>query len=125
MATKKKDVLVIDRKRWMRGRGSDDSYLYNTENRQMCCLGFYLRHCGVSLDGVRDQRSPADVLEHSKTKRVPAWLAAANDDDGEMNTDTCFMLMTFNDDKHAAEKDRENAIKAIFRKHNVTVKFVN
>ena len=119
--------LIIDRDIWLRGEGSGWSYLLRKEDEKMCCLGIYLKECGVSSEKLLDMTSPCQLV-----KIIPPeaeWLIDKSL--GIDSMDTCD-LMGFNDRRKKKiekedekEDEREEKIAHIFAKHNIEVEFVN
>ena len=109
--------LIIDRDIWLRGEGSGWSYLLREEDSKMCCLGIYLKECGVPSEKLLYMTSPYQLV-----KIIPpeaGWLL------GSSSIDTC-SLMELNDEKKIEKEDeREEKIAYIFAKHNIEVEFVN
>src|ERR1700722_8114543 len=89
--------FIVDRKRWYRGKGQDDSWLLNRNNK-MCCLGFYAEACGVDHKSMRDIPSPEGVA-HWKTKLVIKRYGR--------NNLTCNNMMSVNDDEDINDSERE------------------
>ena len=112
--------LKINRKRWFRGKGSEESKLLRAEDRKMCCLGFYLRACGVSVRGLTDETLPSDMLEDVPKKA--RWLLKKTNE--FENSSDCQYLIDQNDTEELNELTREKRIAARFQKHGVDVEFV-
>ena len=56
--------FVIDRKRWWRGKGSNDSRLLIPTTGEMCCLGFRQLATGLQPSDISDMGNPASVVEN-------------------------------------------------------------
>lgn len=56
--------VYIDRSRWLRGEGPEDSRLLRSTDGKMCCLGFCLLELGKTEDEIRDVPAPLE------TKRI-------------------------------------------------------
>lgn len=124
--------LVISRKRWIRG-GDGMSYLLRDTDKKMCCLGFYLRSCGVRPSKLTDRESPREVTNAKGDVVMPpnaAWLVTKTGADSR----TCLALMRINDDddddpfaadETKREAKREAKIARIFAKHDVRVTFTD
>ena len=119
MTTPKMKQLVIVRDKWLRGDDPDlpPSELLNDEG-EMCCLGFYLRQCGMPQKVLRNQASPFDVKD--TIPKQARWLL---NEEGQ-NSASCNSLISINDVGTKNDKKRERKIKKRFGKHNVEVKFV-
>lgn len=101
MKTKKKLAkLVLDPKRWLRGRlawRKDDgfleknSYLLRERDGRMCCLGFECVRRGLSESTIAGAGLPSEVLSDRGSK---AFLAEVP---GGVDLETC--IAGINDDK--------------------------
>lgn len=125
--------FVIDRARWANGGIAGDSGLY-TSTRQMCCLGFYARACGLKIKQIEGQSYP-----HSPGIPLPsqmAWLVETPEHAAEMGREAhpggsaiAYAIATTNDAactaglKPITRKEREQAIKTHFARQNITVTF--
>jgi hypothetical protein len=47
-------TVVVDRKTWLRGESSKDSYLYRKSDGKMCCIGFVCLACGMDKKQIAD-----------------------------------------------------------------------
>lgn len=108
--------FTIDRRKWARGGKNGDSQLLNYLGNR-CCLGFYLKACGVPDENILNMGMPSEVYDQ---RLVPRWLrdvdeagaiAVLNDDDG--------------DEFELKEEEREEAVRAAFAAYGVQVKFTN
>ncbi len=133
---KKLTTLIIDRKRWLRGGDfSDASYLYRSEDRKMCCLGFFCRQSGLLIDNIRNVPEPYDILDFTSSlsleKKVRQKLKSLFEDAHETNysdmkqNNTCDSLIYANDNIKISEPEREKRISKLFSKIGVKVKFIN
>lgn len=72
MKLKAPKTLVITRSRWRTGdyfvkfnpnnsSGSKATNLYHPETKEMCCLGFFSRQCGVPLPKIKNLTTPEDT----------------------------------------------------------------
>lgn len=135
--SKKKEELpgdvkkfTVKRKRWLRGKGSDESRLLTNSNK-MCCLGFYARACGLSTKQIKDQSSPenaafiytySDDDYYASPEKDKVWKTKLINKYGR-DTATCSSLMETNDDEDMKDSVREKKIKSLFKKLGITVKF--
>lgn len=53
--------LVIDRTKWLRGEGADESRLRRERDGKMCCLGFYSIACGFSEEQITGVHYPVGL----------------------------------------------------------------
>jgi hypothetical protein len=123
--------LVIDRKLWLRGEGSDCSSLLRDKDRKMCCLGFLCLANGLSEQDIIDIQTPGNLSERRR-EPLPGTLRWLIDENGDSKD--CAELMRFNDAKMAwdyhsstvnLEDCREFEIARVFRNHDIEVEFVN
>lgn len=126
--------LIIDRKRWLRGGdgGGYSSYLFRDEDKKMCCLGFWCRSRGLSIDRIRDISSPIEVLNNfdrkdqtkTKTKTI-SLLSPLLTKNADNDNKICSLLMINNDNNKISEEERERRIGRDFAKIGIKVKFIN
>ena len=116
--------LIIDRKKWYRGRGTAESRL-RLKNGTMCCLGFYALSCGKTEDEILDKSylltEEYDMYSLPTTEEAE-WL---NSELEYPYCSTSRLLGFTNDDVDLKEEDREQQISEIFAKNGVEVEFVN
>jgi hypothetical protein len=119
---KKTKVLVIDRKRWLRGEGYEKSALYRSRDRKMCCLGSAARQlCGARVADIHGCAGPSIVVK----QEVADGFRRLGLMDAGHNTGICHDLMSINDDTSMNSRDRENQLKRLFALIDVAVKFIN
>lgn len=114
--------LVIDRSRWLRGEGGDDSYLLRAKDEKMCCLGFYGLACGFALDDLRSVGAPYASPAH---RSWPQWLMEYTPAGAPMPSSACRALIGFNDAQALDCATREQQIAAIFAGHGIEVVFTD
>ena len=121
---KPKRGFTIDRRVWLRGE-PHGSRLYRPADRKQCCVGIYLRACGVSTRALSDQATAASLVEDGRAQ-MPSrakWLLsgdyalswAESSVDGQR-------LYGMNDSPE--ETGREERIEAIFARHGEAVRFI-
>lgn len=109
--------LIIDREKWLRGEGPDDSFLLRRDDKKMCCLGFYALACGLDQIDICQTREPANIVGLLVGKAD--WLLKL--DGGKIeNSDSAKELMRIND----ADGD-EKLIAQRFAENGVEVEFIN
>lgn len=111
--------FTVKRSKWLRGIGPDDSYLYNTESKKMCCLGFFACAVGHTKKQIADVADPYEV----KNTKFPPELVMKVDDHERINTEICKDLMEINDSTSISDAERESELKTTFRKAKITVSF--
>ena len=76
MATKLFDVTV-NKKRWYRGQGSEESALLCTgpgASKKMCCIGFLARACGLSAKAIRGVSTVGDLEVMARLTKAPLLM---------------------------------------------------
>lgn len=58
--------VTIDRSRWYRGQGSEDSRLVTGEERKCCCLGFYCLALGFTEAELIDVSLPSKLYNYNE-----------------------------------------------------------
>lgn len=100
-------ILIIDRKRWLRGEGEEVSSLLRRYDNKMCCLGFLCLAIGFSPTQITGIASPARLLRHGSYPEKTETFAQLKLTEylGQVlsNTDSCIWLMKANDSKSISE----------------------
>ena len=110
--------LVVSRKRWLRGEGSDKSMLLRPLDDKMCCLGFLACQVGAREEDIRDKTEPESPF--SSGWEWPSWMF----DSSKPLVGLRYRLMTINDDASLSEEQRESILKEEFAKVGVEVEFI-
>lgn len=115
------EVLIIDRMKWLRGIGGEQSKLLDANGR-MCCLGFECRRLGLEKRDILGVVVPHNTMG----KPLPFWLMEVNTNKemGLSGTDVGEAMFT-NDDRCLSEIQREAKLTVIFARHDVELRFVN
>ena len=148
------DEFELPRSVWFRGEGDygsglllDDTAVKDEDVGKMCCLGVYLKACGLPEKYLNDVGEPVSVnsLMHHE---MPSWLfkkssvtyssrMAASEDcsmlmsinDEELVDDETFEELTAEDDvrkwHHRSEEERERKIIELFAKNGIKVNIVD
>jgi hypothetical protein len=117
MPTKRKS-FTIKRSEWIRGSMNELSQLLSPDSGKMCCLGFYLRSCGMKKRDISDHTEPSDVI--TPLPKQAQWLS----DIPGRNSDAAKDLINVNDDDTLKWNTREAEIKELFAQQNIDVIFV-
>ena len=107
--------LVIERSKWLRGQ--KDSYLLHPDNGTMCCLGFLGCAVGLSKKVIKGQGVPSEV----KTNKWPELINSKY----AHSTDLCDKIVVTNDSILTTDKAKERKLKALFKKADIHVTFVD
>jgi len=105
--------LTIHKREWLRGESGHNSYLRRSSDGKMCCLGIYLRACGVEVDDLTDVRSPARVA--GGLPGTTWWL----------NRLVSNELMSINDESTISETEREIELTKRFGENGIQVVFTD
>lgn len=122
------ETLTISRKRWLTAKDIDEgkrlySWLYRSEDRKMCCLGFLGRACGAKVSQLRNIGEPDRVpsVNWPKGMLVPREYYPNK----TYNAGFVYDMMRVNDNPKLTARQREKEIKRLFKTYlNITVKFV-
>lgn len=116
--------FTIDRATWLHGdiqrmfgTTTEGSCLLDGDGNR-CCLGFYLKACGVSDRKMLLELGPADVENIPKQAR---WLTRGDTELTESKIGC--QLIRVNDSKKLHPATRERKIKELFASQGVTLKF--
>ena len=121
------EKLTIDRTKWGRGKGSEDSLLLRPSNGKMCCLGFLSLHVGLSEEDISFEKTPDSVLNkkgcliHSSLIKLELNKIFSS----ISTTEVCQELMYFNDTTSLTEEVREERLKLRFLQIGYEVEFIN
>ena len=80
----------------------------------MCCLGIYLRSCGVPLKALTNKRAPMNVKHIFTIPKQAQWLFN--------KPELTIKLMKENDT--ISHKNKPRIIKKLFAKQNIEVEFI-
>lgn len=138
--------LVIDRSKWLRGEGSEKSFLLRSTDGKMCCLGFFGLACGLTAERITDVDAPTDIPVEigvigvsARRESVEIGISARREwmrnvpeaealFDGERKYNSsviCNQLMSTNDlNVSLSDAEREQKITALFAEMGVEVVFV-
>jgi hypothetical protein len=121
--------LVIDRNKWLRGEGTENSCLLRPTDGKMCCLGFFGLACGLTAKRITDVVAPVKIPVEIGVSARREWMrnvpeAEALFDDEMGTSEICGELMSTNDRVSLSEAEREQKIRALFAEMSVEVVFV-
>jgi hypothetical protein len=109
--------LIIDRNKWLRGEGDEDSYLLRSSDGKMCCLGFLAKECGHADCEISDVCAPPKI-RNRKSKMNDLV-------EGSLPSGLCSELMMENDDQGKSDSYREMFIKEKLSELDIEVEFIN
>ncbi len=105
--------FTIDRKSWLRGEGSDKSFLLRDDGK-MCCLGQYCLASNIPKDTLINTKSPYSLKNDKKIKvenlMGQFWVGDA---------------MSVNDKETLSDKLREENLIELFKEGGIEVTFEN
>ena len=119
MAKKQFLDVVVEKKRWYRGQGSDDSALLLAKGAKMCCIGFLARTCGVKP---KEMRGISDValLPRIKDEGLPYQALHQIFKQEGYNLEAAYRT---NDNRYVSEAVRIKQLKILGRKLGVNFTF--
>ncbi len=91
--------VIIDRKRWYRGKGGKASSLLRYDDRKMCCLGFDAIACGAK---------PSDIEYISDPEG--SCLPLPGIVENGKNTEVCNKMIKINDNMDIEDVEREHLL---------------
>jgi hypothetical protein len=116
--------FVINRSEWLpreAQRLGGESFLLHPENGRMCCLGLYLRECGISASTLIGRKMPHNISSQAK---LPDWMLGYHDGN---SSDTALKLAKLNDAVDDFEEmplgEREALIVEVFASLGIEVRF--
>ena len=115
--------LIIDRQTWLRGEGSEDSFLLRGKDDKMCCLGFLACEVGVPREHMLHSEGPVQIQLDESRELMPEFLFFS--ENCTLNSSACDQLIEFNDDPELEADEREVLLKGIFAVHGIEVEFIN
>lgn len=115
--------FTIDRTKWIRGEGYNESYLLRLSDSKMCCLGFFSLACGLTPEEIYGKRGISLVMKEFREK-YPEWVFPVRNNQFVVSIDAGALEAT-NDSKYTSEGEREEFIRAAFSKHGIEVEFIN
>lgn len=118
---KPKDV-VVSRKKWLRGEG--EGFLFRSDDKKMCCLGFMCKAAGATEQDMENLSVPSELYER---KQIEAGfcLKDSTNLDFSCNDDWIFEAVNYNDRSDITRDEREKHLKRVFNQQGISVKFVD
>lgn len=126
--------FTVYRDRWLRGlkAGSsksinlddNESALYHSPTKTMCCLGFLARTAGLKVEDIKDCPTPNSV--HSgimAESRFPRILWGEDTKRIDRDTYLCKKIAGINDNESLSDKEREEFLVKEFKEAGVKVTF--
>jgi hypothetical protein len=108
--------LIIDRSKWLRMEGADNTSLYRPEDGKMCCLGMLALRCGAKEDDIKNLLTPDQVPID-----WPDGLIRKRD---RKPTALCMAIMEINDEWDKAES-QEKALEKEFARLGIELRYTN
>lgn len=128
--------FTINRTAWLRGEGSDKSFLIRMCDGKQCCLGFLGLACGYDIRDLLQSTTPvrADVVRRNfyRSNENPLPCEATlwpkkiiiNDEIGYTRTDITDHLMAINDKRNISDSEREEKLTELFESIGIEVEFI-
>lgn len=93
-------TYTINRSKWLRGEGNENSYLLRGDDGKMCCLGQVCEQEGVPGSELIGISEPAGLQKRKSS--LPKWLFS----------EVAYEMMEENDTKAREERLKKLAVKA-------------
>jgi len=126
--------FTVERSKWLRGIGSEHSFLLRSTDGKMCCLGFLGLACGLDPERITNIDSPNGIPVSSSETARKEWSKTVPEAEGlfreyvKDNSVVCEQLMETNDmetNDSVDESHREKALTKLFAEIGIEVKFVD
>ncbi len=108
--------FIIDRTKWHRGKGTQNSRLLSPSSGKMCCLGFLCKAYGVTDEQMFDIAVPYKLSDTARQK-LPKWLQ-------DHNT-PADLLIGVNDKCDIVGAEKEKQLTRLFALKGIEVTFVD
>lgn len=105
--------FVVERAKWMRGRGDGTGRMMSAIDGSMCCLGFCALQLGASADQIRGKMTPSSAM---------LLFPELVDSDGTNNSFSA-KAWDINDRSTIGDLERERQLIALFERHGHTIEF--
>jgi hypothetical protein len=123
--------LIIKRSEWLRGEGSDCSYLYRSSDGKRCCLGFLGNQvCGLTDDEMAGNAMPSCLPRASWLPQMLKREERRNGDghflyDAIIDAPITTSLAHINDSQMVSEEKREKEVSQLMRELDIEVEFID
>lgn len=119
---KKLIKVVIDRKRWYRGKGDLGNSMLRTPSRKQCCLGFACRVLGAKAKDILGKAMPDDVSDDID---LPGLVVPALFSSGKNSSHFSSRAAIINDDMDISDRSRESKLRALAKASGFRFQFIN
>ena len=110
--------VTIDRTKWLRGKGSEESYLWILEADKGCCLGHAINQTNkIPLEDLNFIPAPAGL--YNKIRKLKLYL------EKEIHLMWVRNAMDINDKIIITEKEREEKLIELFKDGGLELEFYN
>ena len=118
--------VEVDRRTWLRGEGSRDSFLLRRSDGKMCCLGSVALALGYTQDQIRGYTTPSALTDVTKFVDT-GFVFKESTEAGPAPTQTCHDMMKDNDSQNPSYKDseREEDLTRFAKKLGIELVFIN
>ena len=105
-------TVVVDRAKWLRGEGSNTSYLLRQADGKMCCLGFVCVTAGMTPEQISGLTAPSSLV--SVRRPIPPAVKRLLDHNTffTVNSAITVSMMITNDAKDMSDAEREAQLQA-------------
>lgn len=115
--------VIVERSKWLRGEGEENSKLLRTEDGKMCCLGFVCLAFGKTEDDIADSEAPSCLIGKDRHSQIGDGTPLIAEDRHEPGA--IVSAMQINDSRYMDELDRELELKRLLRVVGVDLEFVD
>jgi len=117
--------VTIPQAGWLRGEGTDKSFLLRTSDDKRCCIGFLCQALGVPDSSLRGQRDISTMIKNSEPDQLPgllSWLSPCLQDHSDRNEILAAYRM--NDNPSIDDEERETTIQRLLQPLGFEFSFV-
>lgn len=115
--------FTINVENWLRGTGEDMSFLHRSQDGKECCVGQYLRACGMPVEAINNIKAGRQIIVGRNSALPPQARWLVNREGIWHDTEDATELYSCNDDQIMSEQFRRKEIVRLFGLNGVQVKF--
>lgn len=112
--------FTVDRKKWLRGVGFEESRLL-TGDGQRCCFGFVCQQLGMEDDSIMRHLTVGSISFSQRNRRLMDFAFSGNTEEH----DWIWSAYKINDNRSIGDPERESKLVTIFSANGHEIEFVN
>ena len=115
----------IKRSEWLRGEGSENSYLLRSKDGKKCCVGFFANACGLNDDVIKNYGDLCNMYLSNSNICLNENLHKLIDVVLMVNSDIADNIYQTNDNKRFCDAEREEILVKLFKQIDCEAEFVD